>query len=69
MSTRCGERTTRRPLRRTIQNEVEDPLAEGMLQGKFYPGCRVRVERTEDGISLLAEDVPTPELTAAEAEG
>jgi ATP-dependent Clp protease ATP-binding subunit ClpC len=58
-----------RPLRRTIQNEVEDPLAEGMLQGKFYPGCRVRVERTADGIDLVAEDVSTPELTAAEAEG
>jgi ATP-dependent Clp protease ATP-binding subunit ClpC len=27
-----------RPLRRTIQNMVEDPLAEGLLQGKFKPG-------------------------------
>jgi len=24
-----------RPLRRTIQNLIEDPLAEGLLQGKF----------------------------------
>ena len=27
-----------RPLRRTIQNMVEDPLAEGLLQGKLKPG-------------------------------
>jgi ATP-dependent Clp protease ATP-binding subunit ClpC len=60
-----------RPLRRTIQNLVEDPLAEGMLQGRFYPGCKIVVVRAEDGIELQAEDVPVPdaELTAAEAEG
>src|ERR1700680_2390307 len=27
-----------RPLRRTIQRMVEDPLAEGLLEGKFRPG-------------------------------
>jgi ATP-dependent Clp protease ATP-binding subunit ClpC len=58
-----------RPLRRTIQNLVEDPLAEGMLQGKYRPGSRVRVERTEDGIELVAEEHETRELTAAEADG
>jgi ATP-dependent Clp protease ATP-binding subunit ClpC len=57
-----------RPLRRTIQNMIEDPLAEGMLLAKFYPGCRVLVQRTEDGIELKTEEVPTPELSAAEAE-
>jgi ATP-dependent Clp protease ATP-binding subunit ClpC len=60
-----------RPLRRTIQNMVEDPLAEGMLQGRFYPGCKIVAERSDDGIELRAEEVATPdaELTAAEAEG
>ena len=58
-----------RPLRRTIQNLIEDPLAEGMLQGKFHPGCRIVVEKTEDGIALNVEDAPTPELSVAEAEG
>jgi ATP-dependent Clp protease ATP-binding subunit ClpC len=62
-----------RPLRRTIQNLVEDPLAEGMLQGKFYPGCRILVTRNEeDGVDLTVEEPApprTPELTAAEAEG
>ena len=58
-----------RPLRRTIQNLIEDPLAEGMLQGRFHPGSSVLVDRNEDGIALIAEDVPTPELSVAEADG
>ena len=57
-----------RPLRRTIQNMIEDPLAEGMLQGRFYPGCKVIVRRTEEGIELQTEDVTTRELSVAEAE-
>jgi ATP-dependent Clp protease ATP-binding subunit ClpC len=57
-----------RPLRRTIQNMIEDPLAEGMLLAKFYPGSRVLVQRTEDGIELKTEEVPAPELSVAEAE-
>jgi ATP-dependent Clp protease ATP-binding subunit ClpC len=57
-----------RPLRRTIQNMIEDPLAEGMLLAKFYPGSRVLVQRTEDGIELKTEEVPEPELSVAEAE-
>ncbi len=58
-----------RPLRRTIQNLVEDPLAEGMLQGKFPTGSRVVVERTDEGIDLIPEGQETRELTVAEAEG
>jgi ATP-dependent Clp protease ATP-binding subunit ClpC len=58
-----------RPLRRTIQNLVEDPLAEGMLQGKFPIGSRVVVERSEDGINLVPEGQQTRELSVAEAEG
>jgi ATP-dependent Clp protease ATP-binding subunit ClpC len=58
-----------RPLRRTIQNLIEDPMAERMLQGTFYPGCRIVVEDGEDGIELRAEgEKPTPELSVAEAE-
>jgi ATP-dependent Clp protease ATP-binding subunit ClpC len=60
-----------RPLRRTIQNMIEDPLAEGMLQGRFYPGCKIIVVRSEGGIELQTEEVPAPdpELSVAEAEG
>jgi ATP-dependent Clp protease ATP-binding subunit ClpC len=41
-----------RPLRRTIQNMVEDPLAEGILQGKFRPGDIV-VAVVRDGVLEL----------------
>ncbi|GAC1324916.1 MAG: ATP-dependent Clp protease ATP-binding subunit [Chloroflexota bacterium] len=58
-----------RPLRRTIQNLIEDPLAEGMLLGRFYPGSRIVVHRSaEDGIDLKADEVATPELSVAEAD-
>jgi ATP-dependent Clp protease ATP-binding subunit ClpC len=33
-----------RPLGRTIQNEIEDPLAEMLLQGQFHQGDRIRVD-------------------------
>jgi ATP-dependent Clp protease ATP-binding subunit ClpC len=32
-----------RPLRRAIQNEIEDPLAELILEGKVKPGNKVKV--------------------------
>jgi ATP-dependent Clp protease ATP-binding subunit ClpC len=54
-----------RPLRRTIQNLVEDPLAEGMLIGNFHPGSRIVVARDEEGIDLRAEDARTPEPSTA----
>src|SRR5215218_318935 len=37
-----------RPLRRVIQNLIEDPLAEGLLNGLFMQGSTVRVA-VEDG--------------------
>ncbi len=67
-----------RPLRRTIQNLIEDPLAEGLLQGKFRPGDIIEAvqrdgtielevhERRED---LMRQLPPAPEaaLSAGEA--
>lgn len=41
-----------RPLRRTIQRMVEDPLAEGLLQGKFHPGDLIEAS-VVDGDLLL----------------
>ena len=32
-----------RPLRRTIQREIEDPLATEILKGRFGPGSRIQV--------------------------
>jgi len=37
-----------RPLRRTIQKQVEDPLAEEILKGQFSGGCEVTVDRKEE---------------------
>jgi len=49
-----------RPLRRTIQNLVEDPLSERLLRGDFQPGDTVSVDCAEDSIvmeSLVKETV------------
>src|SRR5207302_3584258 len=40
-----------RPLRRAIQTYVEDPLAEGMLTGRFHPGDTVVVTRQENELA------------------
>jgi ATP-dependent Clp protease ATP-binding subunit ClpC len=41
-----------RPLRRVIQNRIEDALAEGMLNQKFTPGSKIRVDAKDDEITL-----------------
>jgi ATP-dependent Clp protease ATP-binding subunit ClpC len=41
-----------RPLRRTIQRMVEDPLAEGLLQGKFHPGDLIEAIVGDDNLHL-----------------
>jgi ATP-dependent Clp protease ATP-binding subunit ClpC len=38
-----------RPLRRLIQNEVEDRLSDELLGGKFEPGDTAIVDMDEDG--------------------
>jgi ATP-dependent Clp protease ATP-binding subunit ClpC len=55
-----------RPLRRVIQNMVEDQLAEALLMGRFQPGMTVLVDKSEDAgltIEPLTEKVPV-EATA-----
>ena len=50
-----------RPLRRVIQNMVEDQLAEALLMGRFQPGMTVVVDKGEDtGLSItpLEEKIP-----------
>jgi ATP-dependent Clp protease ATP-binding subunit ClpC len=50
-----------RPLRRAIQNIVEDPLAEALLEGRFSAGQTVIVDRSSDAgltIEPLAEKTP-----------
>jgi ATP-dependent Clp protease ATP-binding subunit ClpC len=43
-----------RPLRRVIQNMVEDPLAEGLLQGKWKIGQTVVAKVVDDELQLEA---------------
>jgi ATP-dependent Clp protease ATP-binding subunit ClpC len=44
-----------RPLRRIIQNLIEDPLAEGLLTNRFMPGHTVRIT-VEDDMLKIEED-------------
>jgi ATP-dependent Clp protease ATP-binding subunit ClpC len=58
-----------RPLRRTIQRMVEDPLAEGLLEGKFQPGDLVEAVVVDDDLQLQVrnriEQLPAPEQPAS----
>jgi ATP-dependent Clp protease ATP-binding subunit ClpC len=50
-----------RPLRRVIQNEVEDRLSESYLQGDFGAGDTVEIDVSEDSLVLRTR---TPVATA-----
>ncbi len=41
-----------RPLKRAIQSQLENPLAQAMLAGKFVPGDVIRVDAEDDRLSL-----------------
>jgi len=41
-----------RPLRRTIQRQVENPLSKRILQGEFKEGDRVQVDAGSDGFTF-----------------
>jgi len=50
-----------RPLRRVIQNMVEDPLAEALLLGRFEAGQTLIIDRSsEAGLTIEPMDVKTP---------
>ena len=54
-----------RPLRRVIQDMVEDPLSEQLLTGEFTSGATVLVDKAEDaGLSIRSA---TAEKTPVEA--
>ena len=38
-----------RPLKRAIQQQIENPLAQQLLQGRYLPGDRIHVGVGEDG--------------------
>lgn len=43
-----------RPLKRTIQRLLEDPLAEDIISGRFKEGEKVKVDRQEDTLTFSA---------------
>jgi ATP-dependent Clp protease ATP-binding subunit ClpA len=47
-----------RPLRRTVQRLVQDPLAMRILDGSVLPGDLVRVDIDPDSDSMRFERVP-----------
>jgi ATP-dependent Clp protease ATP-binding subunit ClpC len=50
-----------RPLRRVIQNMVEDVLAEHLLLGKYEPGTTIVVDKDpEAGLDIRAAEPRTP---------
>ncbi len=49
-----------RPLRRVIQDMIEDPLSEGLLLGKFHDGDTVLIEREGDEIKLRSAALANP---------
>ncbi len=49
-----------RPLKRTIQRELQDPLALKILSGEFHEGETIKVDRGEEGLTFTA-DVPVIE--------
>jgi ATP-dependent Clp protease ATP-binding subunit ClpC len=47
-----------RPLRRIIQNLIEDPLAEGLLDNRYSSNSTIRVEVEDDLLKLVPVEVP-----------
>ena len=55
-----------RPLRRIITNLIEDPLAEGLLDARFIPGKRIKVDVEEDLLRLSQEERASVEAEEGE---
>jgi ATP-dependent Clp protease ATP-binding subunit ClpB len=53
-----------RPLKRTIQKHLVDPLALAILEGEFREGDTVRVEAAEGELVLVKAEAPTPAAAA-----
>ncbi len=58
-----------RPLKRTIQREVENSLAERMLEGKLLPGSSAIVSAEDGEVVVNVESPAAGEATASSEEG
>jgi ATP-dependent Clp protease ATP-binding subunit ClpB len=54
-----------RPLRRTIQRMIQDPLALQILEGKILPGDGVRVDRDAKNDAMRFERAPAKQAASA----
>jgi len=45
-----------RPLRRTIEDHIEDPLSEEILRGKFGYGSKIKVEEEENKLVFIGKN-------------
>jgi ATP-dependent Clp protease ATP-binding subunit ClpB len=54
-----------RPLRRTIQRLIQDPLAMQILEGSILPGDHMRVDRDGSKDAMRFERVPAKQSSAA----
>jgi ATP-dependent Clp protease ATP-binding subunit ClpA len=57
-----------RPLRRSIQRLVENPLAKALLDGRFKPGTTIKVDADPLSGTLLFSDGGSTVVTSASAE-
>jgi len=59
-----------RPLKRSIEKLIEDPLSEEILRGAFDDVKLIRIEMKEDHLSFQAQSGPpgTEEVSAGSAE-
>ena len=63
-----GRLAAARPLRRTIQRLVEDPLSEKLLWKEFTAGQLVVVDAENGEIAFRSLDRPTEEIDVPPAE-
>jgi len=49
-----------RPVKRTIQRFVEDPLAENIISGKFKNGAKITIKAKADSLEFIQEPFKVP---------
>ena len=54
-----------RPLKRVIQREVQDRLAEAILAGEVHDGQSVNIDAGDGGLLLVPEIAAAPAASAA----
>jgi ATP-dependent Clp protease ATP-binding subunit ClpC len=54
-----------RPMRRAIQNLIEDPMAEALLESRFKAGDTVLIDRQGEDMVMTLQEAATPEPAGA----